>query len=58
MKTKYAWIYDVECKGITVTGWDKYGAYIQYKVRNGRKVHKCWIDLNTARYLKAEGFIS
>ncbi len=56
-KELFAIIYGVPCKDITVYGYDKYGAYIKYRVKRGRKVHKCWIDLTTLRYLKSEGLI-
>lgn len=44
MKTKYVVIYGVECRGVKILSTDKYGAWIQYHVKYGRKSQKAWID--------------
>lgn len=47
MKNQYTVIYGVPCKEIKVLERDKYGARIEYKVKHGRKSHKCWLDYGT-----------
>ena len=44
---KYAMIYGVLCRSIEILEQDRYGVRIQYKVKNGRKIHKCWVDYPT-----------
>lgn len=46
MSKKYSVIYGVDCRDVRILSTDKQGAWISYKVKSGRKVHKCWIDLD------------
>lgn len=43
---KYVVIYGVECRDVKILDVDKYGLRIQYKVKRGRKILKCWIDFD------------
>lgn len=44
MNVKYVSIYGVDCRNVRILETDRYGVRIEYRVKFGRKIHKCWID--------------